>query len=738
MSSDLAGVSSGSVKANSEESNPAFCATPPINISHLNSHLSKLFQTSGSPSQHSGSDLPYHALDSSSGHNNSHGSSSSTPVGQPPPTGVPPCSVSNKQPNSSLSNQKEDLQRPHGCATIINTAQFDSITMGLQPQTPGYPMHVPHTCITRPPVPHNPSSYSRSRRTITLGKPIPKFVMLGICFLLGINRSSNKRTMAGRVFQGLTIGMASAYLISSLVFIHKDIMSDFTKTTVVDGTVSCLFMVLWCVLGCYANGLAYRLYNNDQFRPLLRLPSKTIFGINSAVLLLLLMLLAMAVNNYSGMWLLETSPSPCDKLSLPVVACNFRFVFRVAFSVLALVWHYLVTFVLIAVSRSFTISIRQLMQTLERDGRAYEFHYMGVRHTPDDDMLLQEYTWIDEDFCTELQLHQLENDADRHRVIPEPSHELQGSDPEQDASDASQRRSSSCANLVVLDDCTNSTAWNSSAGDEGRSETPHSGSVCRPRRPTPDTADASRSLPSTPAVSHSPAGRGSTSSAVSGVFLGGAGVSSVHVLLPPSPTEAESVTRLPFGQGDRRLNPASQSGRSSQSSSSRMSASGAGGNNSSCRGCESAKQSVPLLTNAEILYQVWKIQSGLRIFGLATQRWMLSLVCVIVTWLAINLVEWLNTSPGLFDLVNLILPLLLLPLLAATFAEVNFEGERLVKFIAPTEERLGVLFWLQSAPLQLSIYGFSLSYGIITTAGFGLLVALASKVFLQEITGKAD
>lgn len=76
-------------------------------------------------------------------------------------------------------------------------------------------------------------------------------------------------------------------------------------------------------------------------------------------------------------------------VSLPVVACKFRFVFRAAFSVLALVWHYLVTFVLIAVSRSFTISIRQLMQTLERDGRAYECHYMGVRHASDDDMLLQ-------------------------------------------------------------------------------------------------------------------------------------------------------------------------------------------------------------------------------------------------------------------------------------------------------------------------------------------------------------
>ena len=72
-------------------------------------------------------------------------------------------------------------------------------------------------------------------------------------------------------------------------------------------------------------------------------------------------------------------------------------------------------------------------------------------------------------------------------------------------------------------------------------------------------------------------------------------------------------------------------------------------------------------------------QSGLRVFGLATQRWLLSLLCLLVSWLVVNLIVWLKTSPSLVDLVNLVLPLLLLPLLVATFAEVNFEGERLVK-----------------------------------------------------------
>ena len=50
----------------------------------------------------------------------------------------------------------------------------------------------------------------------------------------------------------------TGYMVASLIYIHKDIMSDFTKTSVMDGTVSALFNLVWCVLGIYSNGLAYR------------------------------------------------------------------------------------------------------------------------------------------------------------------------------------------------------------------------------------------------------------------------------------------------------------------------------------------------------------------------------------------------------------------------------------------------------------------------------------------------
>lgn len=43
------------------------------------------------------------------------------------------------------------------------------------------------------------------------------------------------------------------------------------------------------------------------------------------------------------------------------------------------------------------------MQALERDGRAYEFQYMGI--VGEEDRLLQEYSWLDQDFCSQLQQH---------------------------------------------------------------------------------------------------------------------------------------------------------------------------------------------------------------------------------------------------------------------------------------------------------------------------------------------
>ena len=43
------------------------------------------------------------------------------------------------------------------------------------------------------------------------------------------------------------------------------------------------------------------------------------------------------------------------------------------------------------------------MRCLERDGRVYESVYMGIK-SGQEDRLLQEYVWLDQEFCEEIQL----------------------------------------------------------------------------------------------------------------------------------------------------------------------------------------------------------------------------------------------------------------------------------------------------------------------------------------------
>lgn len=73
------------------------------------------------------------------------------------------------------------------------------------------------------------------------------------------------------------------------------------------------------------------------------------------------------------------------------------------------------------------------------------------------------------------------------------------------------------------------------------------------------------------------------------------------------------------------------------------------------------------------------LQTRLRMSSVALQRWMMSVLCLVVMWLAMNMIAWLTYDPSLIDLANFFLPLMLLPLISSAYAEVNQEGLRLLK-----------------------------------------------------------
>ncbi|ROT84809.1 hypothetical protein C7M84_021995 [Penaeus vannamei] len=423
-------------------------------------------------------------------------------------------------------------------------------------------------------------------RHVQQSRRLPFWLWFIIAKSLGIKLHADDKPIAATVLYTLTFMTALGYIMSNWWFTAYDIASDYTKTTVIDGTISIFYSLLWGALGVYANKLAFRLFSHKKFLDMLRLHSKTILKMNAAAVLFTVMMLFAFFNDVNAY-------------------SNFK------------------------------------DKTCQTENG----------HHSEGNELLSEYTWVDEDYLEELRDPGTSDvDSNSSALIPQ-----QGN-----------RRPS--------------------VPDTGGS--PDSTGLPIPR------------IPSSPSSS-----RQSVASERS---------SSLHKEAQGQIGEKTTLTH--------RARTNSQTDEASSVCSTSTST-------------EVRTKPTPLMSNSEILFRYWKIQSRLRLSSVALQRWMMSILSMVVVWLAMNLVLWLNYDPTLIDLANFFLPLALLPLLASAYAEVNQEGLRLLKFICPVEERLQMLYVLQNNPLQMTVYGFTLSYSTITTAAFGILLAFASKVLIQEISG---
>ena len=61
------------------------------------------------------------------------------------------------------------------------------------------------------------------------------------------------------------------------------------------------------------------------------------------------------------------------------------------------------------------------------------------------------------------------------------------------------------------------------------------------------------------------------------------------------------------------------------------------------------------------------------------QRWMMSIISFVLLWSALFVIYLTNTSINWLSLFEFIVPLVILFLLTSTYAEVNFEGSRIVR-----------------------------------------------------------
>ena len=70
---------------------------------------------------------------------------------------------------------------------------------------------------------------------------------------------------------------------------------------------------------------------------------------------------------------------------------------------------------------------------------------------------------------------------------------------------------------------------------------------------------------------------------------------------------------------------------------------------------------------------------------------MSSIIGLITTWSAIRLVYWLSHTPTWAGVLEFAIPLLLLPLLASSYAEVNYEGAKIIQVSQIQQFQLGRL-----------------------------------------------
>ena len=109
-----------------------------------------------------------------------------------------------------------------------------------------------------------------------------------------------------------------------------------------------------------------------------------------------------------------------------------------------------------------------------------------------------------------------------------------------------------------------------------------------------------------------------------------------------------------------------------------------------------------VLTEQEIMHKYWRISMNVRLASVALQRWMSSIIGLITTWSAIRMVFWLSHTPSWYGVFMFIIPLLLLPLLATSYAEVNYEGEKVIQ--------VGLVIQRKNPNWELCIFNFSPFY----------------------------
>ncbi|RUS76128.1 hypothetical protein EGW08_016098, partial [Elysia chlorotica] len=111
----------------------------------------------------------------------------------------------------------------------------------------------------------------------------------------------------------------------------------------------------------------------------------------------------------------------------------------------------------------------------------------------------------------------------------------------------------------------------------------------------------------------------------------------------------------------------------------------------------------PIMSNEDLYFTHFQLVRRLCSTSRLLQRWMLTLISYILMWCGLLIIYWTDHTATWIGLSEFIIPLLILYLLCSAYAEVNFEGSRVIHFVLPTQERMSILYYMSTAPLELKV-----------------------------------
>ncbi|KAK7502854.1 hypothetical protein BaRGS_00005803, partial [Batillaria attramentaria] len=540
-------------------------------------------------------------------------------------------------------------------------------------------------------------------QNITLSSRLPPRVWFVLAKCLGIKLSPTDRPIFATFLHVLTLCSAFTFAIPGAWYTFYDIRSEFSKTTVLIGTVELVIGFTWACMGVYAHKLAGRLFAHKNIIRCVRVHSKTFLKISTSWLTIVLAVLVVGLNCY------EASPlfhdKACSTALLNDVVCQVFFVGRVWYAFFLLVWNFIIAYVVFSVCRTHTIGIRRFMRELTLDAKAYE------------------------QFCP--QQNNVTRDNPQSAASPAPVDNVNDlgdswilwDDVENDMDPADEAVTSHGIFLHSIQSFhrrrSAAQQWNSSYASTRSSVSPREEGLVNST-----VGDGSRQVSSDLQNPQNSAGR------------------------PLSPTQEHQgdrgVENLASNEGGVVTEEFSASGMFSASQEGNNDADNSGDpfdENTEEKDNEFQASTSPgkgiataVMTNDDLLFSYWKFMQRLSVTSRFLQRWLASWITFVVIWDGYFVIYWTSHQASLIGILEFIVPLILLLLLCSAYAEVNAEGQRLLTTICPLEERLAVIFYFNQQPLCVKVFSFTVTYNAMMTVILGFSVAFASRMILDEIS----